>query len=539
MRKMSRTKAPWVRVLTALVPVFCLACFGISPAHAQFTAPYVVLQGTLTTASGTAAKNAVLTLTPSQVFFVAGSQVVVGSGQCYTDTSGSLHGLPTPAAPRVTAQGGIGTLPASNYYVKFAWYDQWGAITLTSPEVAVQLLVTGELQILPPVGNGPPNAVGMKVYISTTPGAETLQGATLSTTAQYTQSTSLVTGANPPIMNLTSCAFVANDAGWPTGTGYMAALVDASGNPLFTYPEMWQLLSPGSAYNLANGIPYYHGQVTYPVPILTVPYNHNPQSISGPVAFTNYNIYDIGAIGVGTSLPAWGVDVEGSGLLGMVNAAGGYLAGGNGGSVGQCLLSDGTAFNTPGNCVTTLPTLFYQTIEAAGTSQTQRPALNFLAPYFSLSDSASPARTNVNVVVAGTDTKLATTAASGTSGNAVIWDSNGGIADAGAPPLLTTSHTVVGFWQGTSCTFVDDGATASACVGTQSWGTTLPSTYYYWCQPDIVADLYPASCGNLGDCTGVSFNRISQTTTDFTYALAQRLANPRGHSVQMTCWATN
>jgi hypothetical protein len=104
---------------------------------------------------------------------------------------------------------------------------------------------------------------------------------------------------------------------------------------------------------------------------------------------------------------------------------------------------------------------------------------------------------------------------------------------------VVSSNAIIAKVSFTSCTFADDGATASACVGTQSWGTTLPSTYYYWCQPDIVASLYPGSCGNLGDCVGVSFNRISQTTTDFTYAIAQRLANPRGNTVNITCWATN
>ena len=52
---------------------------------------------------------------------------------------------------------------------------QFGLQTLVSPEVVVLLTHVGELQILPPVGNGPPQATGMAVYIGTTPGGERLQ----------------------------------------------------------------------------------------------------------------------------------------------------------------------------------------------------------------------------------------------------------------------------------------------------------------------------------------------------------------------------
>jgi hypothetical protein len=137
----------------------------------------------------------------------------------------------------------------------------------------------------------------------------------------------------------------------------------------------------------------------------------------------------------------------------------------------------------------------------------------------------------------GTGAKVQHSTGTVVADNFAKFDANGNTVDSGIPAATGTQIlTRISF---TSCTFADDGATASACTGTQSWGTTLPSTYYYWCQPDIVAALYPASCGNLGDCTGVSFNRISQTTTSFTYAIAQRLSNPRSNTVNITCWATN
>lgn len=410
----------------------------VSRLSAQYVAPYVSLIGTLSSAGGTPAANGTLTFTPSQIFFVAGTQIVVSPAQCSTDANGAVVGLPNPVVgPQVSTQTGVGTLPAGNYYVKFAWYDQFGGISLASPEVARQLTATGELQILPPAGAGPANAVGIKVYIGTTPGSETLQGQTTSPTAQYTQAAALATGQpSPGITNTSICRVVANDAGWPTGTGYTVSLVDASGNTLFNYTELWQFLGAGSTYNLSIGIPYYHGQVTYPVPILSTPYNHNPQSISGPLSLTGYNLYNVGAIGVGTALPGYGVDAEGTGLDSEINANGGYWVNGLGGTSGQtdCLASvNAGPFNTPVPCVTSLPTVFYQTFYQNGTPFTQEPAALF-QQYFSLGTSLSPAGTlvNLNVVSDGTETHVATTGSiAGASGNLADWDSHGGIGDAG------------------------------------------------------------------------------------------------------------
>lgn len=409
-----------------------LALFFALPvaASAQYVSPYVIVQGSLSTSSGLPAKNATLSFAPSQTAFVAGTSVVVSQGQCSTDSTGQVVGVPNPAgAPRVSAEY-VGTLPAGTYYVEYTWYDEFGGQTLPSVEVAQTLTGAGELQVLPPIGAGPPTATGMYVYIGSTPGGETFQGETTSLTAQFTRAAplgqsvggitigsggefdlcpaaftfsggygagaqaqpvctagggnytitgvtgflggygyvsapavgttgvpsvapvltaSLIASPVPPIRNLTSCRVVANDAEFPTGTGYTVSLVDASGNTLFSYPEMWQFFGPGSAYNLSQGIPYYHGQVTYPIPILTIPYNHNPQSISGPLSLSGYNLTGVGALGVGTALPAWGVDVEGSGLDADINAAGtinsgqGFTYGLNAPS-NHILLGNGTAY---------------------------------------------------------------------------------------------------------------------------------------------------------------------------------------------------
>jgi hypothetical protein len=389
-------RAQLARVFLCLVAVVLLA----APAPAQYVAPYVILQGTLFSSSGIPAKNATLSFQPSQVFFVGGTGVVVNGGQCSTDVNGSVVGIGNPYSPPIVSPQFVGTLPVGNYYVKFTWYDQFGGQTLPSVEVAQQLTSVGELHVLPPAGTGPPSAVGMDVYIGTAPGAETYQGQTLTPTAQFTQAVPLTTGATPPIMNSSACRQVANDAGWPTGTGYKVSLVDASGNVLFQYPQLWQLLGPGSAYNLSNGIPYYNGQVTYPIPILTIPYNHNAQSISGPLSLSGYNLYNVGAVGVGTSTPAWGVDVEGSGLDALINAKGGYLVNGSVGEAGECLGSDGTAYDTFVSCITAgdLPTFYYQTDQLNGTSVAQQPVNNFLSP---LTVTPVTGKTNIGLANSG------------------------------------------------------------------------------------------------------------------------------------------
>ena len=38
------------------------------------------------------------------------------------------------------------------------------------------------------------------------------------------------------------------------------------------YPMLWQITGPGTTINLSQGLPYYHGVVMYPSPILASPY---------------------------------------------------------------------------------------------------------------------------------------------------------------------------------------------------------------------------------------------------------------------------
>jgi hypothetical protein len=194
---------------------------------------------------------------------------------------------------------------------------------------------------------------------------------------------------------------VANDAGWPTGTGYQVSMTTPAGDNVPGWPQQWQLLGPGTTQNISNGLPFYNGTVTYPIPILARPVNHAPQSISGPLYMTNYNLVQIGALGVGTTTPGFPIDVEN----GAINASGGFIFnGGTGVTPGQCLAADTDPFHTfrvTVPCVGSIPTVFYQTVDANGTPRTQRNVLNF-SSNFVVTDSSSPAQTNVDLVHIGT-----------------------------------------------------------------------------------------------------------------------------------------
>ena len=375
-----------------LLPI--ILCMLTIVAHSQtcITNAQVTLTGNLRSANGIPSSNSILTLTPSQQGLIAGCGVNLATvNTCATSTDGSVVGIQTPQTATVNTTSGGGSLPSGVYYTVYEWYDAAGHVTLVSPETATTLGATGTLVVNPPSSGVPALAVGMDVFISTSSGTETLQGQTTGT-ASFVQSTALTSGSSPASTNTTLCQVVANDAVWPTGTGYNVSMVTVNGNPVPNYPMQWQLLGPGSTYNLSNGLPYYHGVVYYPVPILSAPANHGQQSISGPLNFGGYYVTGVGKLGVVTNFPGWGVDAEGSGLGAFINAAGGYLLNGSGGVSGQYPCSDGTAIDH----FCTLNTTSYQTIASNGTAQTQRPTLNF-SPAFSVTDSSSPAQTTIGI----------------------------------------------------------------------------------------------------------------------------------------------
>ncbi len=87
----------------------------------------------------------------------------------------------------------------------------------------------------------------------------------------------------------------------------------------------------------------------------------------------------------------------------------------------------------------------------------------------------------------------------------------------------------------TSCVLADDGNAGEGCTATTSWGSTLPSTYYMWCQTST----WPAG-GTIGNQGGYTINIASQTTTNFTYTIDSRQDAARGvGTLNVSCWATN
>jgi hypothetical protein len=337
------------------------------------------------------------------------------TAECATSIDGSVVGVSNPLNPPIVAAQFSGTLPAGNYYVQIVWYDALSNVTLASPEVAVQLTGMGEIQVSPPASGMPATAVGSQVFVGTSSGSETYQG-TVVGSAVYTQSVPLSAGAALPTTNTTVCQIIANDAGWPSGTGYNVSLTDPAGATMPGYPMQWQLLGPGNTINLGNGLPQYNGTVTYPIPILSRPYGHGPQSISGPLSMTTYNLTNVGLLGVGTGVPAWGVDVEGSSNAGIVNANSGYLVNGTAPAADTCLGSlDGVANDAQLPCIASLPTIYYQFVFGNGGSSPQEPGLNIIGA--TCVDNAGQNRTDCTISatsIGGTPTLTGSTSGAGT-----------------------------------------------------------------------------------------------------------------------------
>ncbi len=95
--------------------------------------------------------------------------------------------------------------------------------------------------------------------------------------------------------------------------------------------------------------------------------------------------------------------------------------------------------------------------------------------------------------------------------------------------------TIIGKVTFTSCTVVDDGNAGEGCEATQSWGATLPATYYMWCQVGTWS-----GGGTIGNRGGFAINIATQTTTDFSYNIDSRQDSGRTiAALATTCWASN
>jgi hypothetical protein len=366
--------------------ILAACCLLTSPLFAG------TVTGNLLGPSGLPVKNATLTFKLQQAGLVVGvGSVVPLAASCYTSTDGSVVGLPNPVvAPSASILYGSGTMAAGIYYVEYAFYNGAGNTSLASPELQIQLTGTGSLTV-PPPASFPANAAGITVYIGMASGTETAQGNTVGATQAFVQSVTPVGSATPlPAANSSVCSVAFNDTIIPY-SGYNVSLLSSSGDAYPGWPQTWQLNGGANGtVNISNGAPLWNGTVVYPTPLFSQPLNHGPQSISGLLNMSGYSVVNAGALGVGTSTPSFPLDVE----AGYINTSLGYLVGGHAGSLGQCLVSNGTYFG-PGSCGVA-PTLYYQYVESNGAIGTQEPSLNF-APRLTAATNTGASRTDVDL----------------------------------------------------------------------------------------------------------------------------------------------
>lgn len=433
--------------------VILLLCAAVPATHAG------TVRGTLQGPSGLPVKNGTLSFSLQQAGLMVGTGSIVPlTASCYTSTDGAVVGLPNPPAdPLASVQAEIGTLPSGIYYVETTYY-LGASESLPSPELRVQLTKPGTLIITPP-SSFPSNAAGMRVYVGTAPGSETLQGQTASSSMQFSQATGLIAGAQPPTSNTSACTIAFNDTIIPY-SGYNVALSSANGNAYPGWPQAWQLNGGlNGVVDISNGAPLWNGTIVYPQPLLAQPLSHGPQSIAGDLNFSGYSVVGTKALGVGTSTPGWPVDVEN----GLINSIGGYLYNGGAGTAGQCLVSNGSAF-VPGSCAPSISS-FYQNIRSNGTPQPQEPALNF-SPAFVLSDTTG---TSTNVGLASTGVNA------GSYTNPTIQlNAAGQVISANNGPAIPTIQSVIV----NSGTCTTGTAGFASCSITISWPAPFVDNHY-------------------------------------------------------------
>lgn len=246
--------------------------------------------GQIQTPTGGAVANGTLTFTLSQPAILGGTAMVVPSTvSCYTSSLGNVVGLPDPlTTPIMATNTGSGTLPAGTYYVKIAYTGTPGD-SIASPEGTVSLSGTGTVIVNAPTVQ-PASATGYKVYIGTTSGSETLQG-TVTGWTNYSQSSALSAGSNPPSTNASVCSIRFSDELIPTGTYYSVNLLSRSGSQYAGYPQTWCTYGgSGGTINISSGAPTGNcgtSGVYYPTPILAT--IATPQGVVGPFSAEEFD----------------------------------------------------------------------------------------------------------------------------------------------------------------------------------------------------------------------------------------------------------
>lgn len=258
------------------------------------------ITGNMIVPNGLPVRNGVLTFVLQQAGLAIGSGSVVPiAAQCATSQDGGVVGLPNQQTLPNVVPGGFSNLISGIYYAQTTFYNTSGE-SLPSPEFKIQTTFNQTLIVTPPK-SFPLGATGMKVYIGAASGAETLQGTTANSTAQYIQSQNLAAGAAPPTVNSSICTIAFNDTIIPY-SGYNVSLLSAQGNAYPGWPQAWQLNGGlTGTINVSQGSPLWNGITIYPAALLQQPLNHGPQSLGGNLSMSGYDLTNIGNLSAALS----------------------------------------------------------------------------------------------------------------------------------------------------------------------------------------------------------------------------------------------
>lgn len=285
----------------------------------------------------------------------------------------------------------------------------------------------------------------------------------------YTDATEAHQNQNPVVLDASGSAAI-----WMGSSAYKFALIDTFGTTLWTVDNV---LAPTPGNQSNAFLPLAGG------------------TMSGNINMGGNSIVNAQNIGVGTSTPNWAIDVA----SGQINSNG-FLYNGLA-PTNHILLGNGQYYvdsaTFPWGSLSGIPVFYYQTVEANGTAQTQRTALNFNST-LAVTDSASPAQTNVGLPAIGTSgSYTCATVTFDAQGRETAANSN----TCAPPPFTGTSN----YQTLSSGLILEWGVTSAFDTGPLT--VTLPFTLPHGCLFSQAGDNIASSSRRIfasGNCTSTS-----------------------------------